>query len=105
MKNNELQNITTQLINLPTENEWLEFKENNYAPEEIGKRISALSNGACLKDKRFGYLIFGIEDSNHEIKGTKFKPKQEKVGGEDLEHWLIKMLSPKIDFRIYVFTF
>lgn len=104
MTNNELINITKQLVNLPIENEWIEFKENNYAPEEIGKRISALSNGACLKDQRFGYLIFGIEDNNHEIVGTNFQPKQEKVGGEDIEHWLIKMLSPKNDFRIYEFV-
>jgi ATP-dependent DNA helicase RecG len=103
MKIDELKNITTQLTNLPVESEWVEFKENNCSPEEIGKRISALANGACLSDQRFGYLVFGIEDNKHEIKGTRFKPKQEKVGGEDLEHWLIKMLSPKIDFRIYEF--
>ncbi|MEA3452682.1 MAG: ATP-binding protein [Bacteroidota bacterium] len=104
MTKTELQNITKQLISLTTENEWLEFKQNNYAPEEIGKRISALSNGACLTGQRFGYLIFGIEDDNHNIVGTKFKPKIEKVGGEELEHWLIKMLNPKIDFRIYEYT-
>jgi len=100
----ELQNITNQLISLPVENEWLEFKKNNYAPDEIGKRISALSNGACLTGQRFGFLIFGIEDDNHNIVGTKFKPKTEKVGGEELEHWLIKMLNPKIDFHFYEYT-
>ncbi len=104
MTSNELQNITSQLISLTTENEWLEFKQNNYSPEEIGKRISALSNGACLTGQRFGYLIFGIEDENHKVVGTKFKPKTEKVGGEELEHWLIKMLNPKIDFRFYEYT-
>ncbi len=104
MTNIELQNITSKLISLTTENEWLEFKHNNYSPEEIGKRISALANGACLKKQRFGYLIFGVEDSNHTIVGTNFKPNTEKIGGEDLEHWLIKMLSPKIDFRIYEYS-
>jgi len=63
-----------------------------------------LANGASLTRQKFGYLIFGIEDTKHTIVGTNFKPKLEKVGGEDLEHWLIKMLSPKIDFRIYEFT-
>ena len=104
MTKTELQNITNKLISLTTENEWLEFKHDNYSPEVIGKRISALSNGACLTGHRFGYLIFGIEDDSHNIVGTKFKPKTEKVGGEELEHWLIKMLNPKIDFRFYEYT-
>lgn len=64
MTNIELQNITSKLISLTTENEWLEFKHNNYSSEEIGKRISALANGACLKKQSFGYLIFGVEDTN-----------------------------------------
>ena len=101
MTNSELKNITIQLVSLTSENEWVEFKHNNYSPEEIGKRISALSNGACLKEQLFGYLVFGIEDESHTVVGTNFKPKNEKVRGEELEHWLIKMLSPKIDFRIY----
>jgi len=104
MTDSELQNITSKLFLLTTENEWLEFKQNNYSSEEIGKQISALANGACLKRQRFGFLIFGVEDTNHTIVGTNFKPHEEKVGGEDLEHWLIKMLSPKIDFRIYEYS-
>ena len=104
MTNIELQNITSKLTSLTTENEWLEFKHNNFSSEEIGKRISALANGACLKKQRFGYLIFGVEDTNHTIVGTNFKPNTDKIGGEDIEHWLIKMLSPKIDFRIYEYT-
>lgn len=100
----ELQNITHQLISLQSENEWLEFKQNNFSPEEIGKRISALSNGACLTEQKYGYLIFGIEDDTHKIVGTKFDFKKEKIGGEEIEHWLIKMLNPKIDFRFYQFN-
>jgi len=32
---NRLQNITSKLISLATENEWFEFKHNNYSSEEI----------------------------------------------------------------------
>lgn len=96
----ELQNITSQLISLASENEWLEFKQNNYSPEEIGKRISALSNGACLTGHRFGYLIFGIKDGNHNIVGTKFKPKTEKVGGEELGSGIDKVIIEIEKFQL-----
>lgn len=100
---NDLQNILKvleELILLPLETEWLEFKENNYKPEEIGEYISALSNSASLHNKRFAYLIFGIDDINHDIVGTTFKPSQEKIGNQELENWLATLLSPRIDFRI-----
>jgi hypothetical protein len=32
----------------PKETEWLEFKEKFHSKEEIGERISAISNSACL---------------------------------------------------------
>lgn len=72
--------LIEQLAALPVETEWVEFKLNFHSPEEIGERISALSNSACLKNKPFGYLIFGIEDSTHEIVGTSYKAKSHKKG-------------------------
>lgn len=95
-------NFVQQLVNEPTEQEWLEFKENYHSAEEIGERISALANGACLCDKRYGYLIFGVKDSDQSIVGTHFDPKKQKAkGNEDLEFWLSSRLSPRIDFKIY----
>ena len=41
--------LIEQLAALPVETEWVEFKLNFHSPEEIGERISALSNSACLK--------------------------------------------------------
>lgn len=90
------------LISEPQESEWLEFKHNFHNIEEIGQRISALANGACLAQQPYGYLIFGIEDQSHQIIGTTFKPNKQKAkGNEDLEFWLNQRLSPKIDFRCY----
>jgi ATP-dependent DNA helicase RecG len=55
-----------------------------------------------LHNESYGYLVFGVEDKNHEIVGTTFKAKSKKVkGGEDLEHWLSTRLSPRIDYRIF----
>ncbi len=83
----------------------MEFKKDNQSLDEIGKRLSALANGAALKGQNFGYLVFGIEDGTHEVIGTTFRPNSTKKGGEELELWLSRMLSPRIDFRIYEFEF
>ena len=105
---NNLQSIKSafeEFLLLPAETEWLEFKVNNYKPEDIGEYISALSNAASLLNKPFGYLVFGVEDSNLKIIGTDFKPHNEKVGAQELENWLSTQLNPRIDFRIFEFTY
>ncbi|WP_250163295.1 ATP-binding protein [Psychrobacter sp. WY6] len=75
---NHYQNLVLSLTQQPSEQEWLEFKHNFHSPEEVGKRISALANGACLSGKKFGYLVFGVEDGTHNIVGTSFSPKIKK---------------------------
>ncbi|MDY6511492.1 RNA-binding domain-containing protein [Acinetobacter faecalis] len=97
-----LEQLVQQLVSEPNEQEWLEFKENFHSPEEIGERISALANGACLCNKRYGYLVFGIKDSDQCIVGTTFDHKKQKAkGNEDLEFWLSTRLNPRIDFKIH----
>lgn len=47
------------------------------------------------------YLIFGIENETHEIKGTTFEPRKTKgKGAEDLEPWLLRNIKPTIEFKI-----
>ena len=101
MDNIELKKIIEKLVNLPQETEWIEFKENFHSPEEIGERISAISNSARLLDKSFGYLIYGIENETHKMVGTSFYAKEKKKGNEELEMWLINRLSPRIDLEVY----
>jgi ATP-dependent DNA helicase RecG len=105
MDQNCLENLIDKLISLPKENEYVEFKKNNHKPDDIGERISALSNSANLFQESFGYLVFGIENETHEITGTNFRPSKEKIGNMELENWLMQMLEPKIDFRIYEFKY
>ena len=50
-------------------------------------------------------MVFGVEDDNLKITGTDFKPKLEKIGAQALENWLSTLLVPRIDFRIYEFTY
>ncbi len=95
--------LLKKLLALPKENEWVEFKHNFHSEDEIGERISAISNSACLENKECGYLIFGIDDDTHNIIGTTFKPSKKMIGNNELENWLIQRLSPRIDFRIHEF--
>ena len=87
------------LINEPKETPWLEFKLNLNKPDEIGQYISALANAAAAENKEFAYLIWGIDDSTHEIKGTVFNPFTFKIGNEELENWLHHLLSPNAVFE------
>jgi predicted HTH transcriptional regulator len=101
----ELEKLMDELIALPHETEWVEFKLDRYDPQQIGEYISALSNSACLHGKEAGYLVFGIEDGSHEVKGTSFEPDKEKIGNQEIENWLATQLSPRIDFEIIPLIF
>lgn len=105
MTQEELKNLLDELRALPAEAEWVEFKINYYEPQEIGEYISALSNSACLHQKDDGFLVFGIENKTHIVKGTTLKPKKKRVGNEELENWLARLLSPRIDFKIFEFKY
>ncbi|WP_250481297.1 ATP-binding protein [Caballeronia sp. GAOx1] len=99
-----LASLVRELASLPHETEWLEFKRNNEKPEAIGEYISALSNSAALADKAHGYLVWGVADDTHEIVGTTFEPRSAKVGNEELENWLLRLISPKIPFQFLEVT-
>ncbi|MCF0237211.1 MAG: putative DNA binding domain-containing protein [Sphaerochaetaceae bacterium] len=86
-----------ELINYDYKNEWLEFKKNWIAIDELGEYISALSNSAAEHDKENAYLIFGVDDKNHEIIGTNFEPDID-VNNEPLKHYLARNLNPSISF-------
>lgn len=98
MNETTFEGVVRNLISLPRETEWVEFKENNAREDEIGEYISALANAATLLEEEAAYLVWGIEDATHQIVGTKFKPKQTKVGNEELENWLHHQLHPAVEF-------
>ncbi len=103
MTSAELRAKLDELMELPAETEWVEFKHNNEKPEEIGEYLSALSNGAALHGKPAGYIVWGVEDGTRRILGSTFQPRQSKVGNEELENWLLRLLTPRIDFTIHEF--
>ena len=105
MKEAELHKLLENLVCLPDETEWIEFKIDYQTPEMIGERLSALANGACLQNQKYGYIIFGVEDKAHSIVGTNFRPMSTKKGNEEIEHWIATRLNPRIDFRIFEFNY
>ena len=72
---------------MPSETEWLEFKEakNDFGLNDFGKYFSAISNEANLKDQHSGWLIFGIKDKPpREVAGTRYR--EDPIGLTSLKH-------------------
>jgi len=49
-------------------------------------------------------MVWGVDDATLEIIGTDFDPNFVKKGGEELENWLLRLMTPKIDFRFHPMT-
>jgi len=96
-----LASLVRELCALPRETEWVEFKINEAEPQGIGEYISALANAAALVGKAFAYQAWGVRDEDHAVVGTTFDPHTARVGNEELESWLLRLLEPKIDFRFF----
>ena len=95
--------LVKELRAFKEESEWLEFKHNNDDPEMIGKDISALANGAAYTEKTKSYMVWGIDDSTHDVVGTTFNPLTLKVNGQELVSWLRNTLSPNAEFEFHSF--
>lgn len=90
--------LILRLTALPSEREWVEFKDSNGDPREIGELLSALSNAARLHSKDRAFLVWGVQDETRSVVGTAFEPSLEKVGKEELENWLCTQLEPRVQF-------
>lgn len=96
-----LVSILHELRALPQETEWVEFKVDFAEPQAIGEYISALANSAALAGKAFAYLVWGVRDDDHAVVGTSFDPDAARVGNEELQSWLLRLLEPKLEFRFF----
>lgn len=96
-----LRSLLKELLALPAETEWAEFKHNSIKPESLGEYISALANATALHGKAFGYLVWGVEDDSHDIVGTDFDPERARHKQQELESWLLQKLEPKIEFNFH----
>ena len=94
-----LNDIIVNLISLPHEYEWLDFKENWFSKDGIGEYISAISNGAALSGREFGYIIWGVNDKTHEITGTNVNFDKD-IDNEPYKHYLARNLKPSVAFEV-----
>jgi ATP-dependent DNA helicase RecG len=88
-----------EFINLPSETEWIEFKEakNDYDFEKLGRLFSALSNEANLNGEDCGWLIFGVTDKiPRKIVGTNYR--NTAPGLERLKPIIAKQTNHRITF-------
>jgi len=93
-----LDKLINELRAYEDETQWIEFKHDNYDPEMIGADISALANSAVLAEKTYAYMLWGIEDKNHDIVGTSYNLQSLKKGSQEIENWLRMLLSNNADF-------
>ncbi|MBN4073397.1 putative DNA binding domain-containing protein [Mariprofundus ferrooxydans] len=99
-----MRSLLNELIKLPQETEWAEFKHNNANPQAVGEYISALANAAALVGKQSAYMVWGVDDESHEVIGTDFKPSKTHHKQQELESWLLQKTAPKIHFRFFEFV-
>lgn len=96
--NEELVEKVEELILLPKEWPWFEFKENWYEPVQLGEYISALANSAAFEDEPYAYFVWGVNDETHEVVGTTFDFRQDYQKCP-LETFLASGLDPDVNFR------
>lgn len=101
---NKYIDILENLLSFEDEYEWFDFKENWFDKDEIGEYISALSNGASLSGKEYGYLVWGISNKEHNIVGTNINLNKD-IDGEPYKHYLARNLKPSIYFEIIEFLY
>ena len=93
--------VLENLLSLPREQATVEFKSNWELPSDIGQYISALANSAALNGHDRAWMVWGVEDTSHEVKGATFDPFTQKIkdgSNQSLTMWLQVMTAPRADF-------
>lgn len=93
-----IEKIVLDLCSYRDEQEWFEFKENWFNPEELGEYVSALSNAAAFHYQKYGFFIWGINDKTHDVVGTNFNPYCD-FSKEPYQNYLARNLYPSINFE------
>jgi len=98
IRNTELKGLLEKFRKLPSETEWIEFKEakSNFHFDEIGKYFSAISNEANIKGQQCGWLIFGIHDKSRKIVGSLYRANRSDL--DSLKHEIAQQTSNNLTF-------
>jgi hypothetical protein len=87
-----------ELLALPAETEWLEFKQasRSFHFDKLGQYFSALSNEARLKKQKAGWLIFGVQNHPRKIAGTDFRRNRADL--DNLKKEIADQTSSRLTF-------
>jgi ATP-dependent DNA helicase RecG len=99
MTSAELQTKLNELLGLPAETEFVEFKEakNNYDFDDLGKYFSALSNEANLKGQKWAWLVFGVKDKPKQTVGSNYRPSRAHL--DSLKEEIANLTNNRITFE------
>lgn len=102
MDQTNLLDTLERLRGVPREAATVEFKGSVQDPSEIGQYLSALANSAAMDGHDRAWMVWGVEDGTHVVKGTTFDPFTKKgEGNQALVMWLQQKTSPKADFTFH----
>jgi ATP-dependent DNA helicase RecG len=96
----DLQIKLAELMALPTETEWVEFKEakSNIDLDDLGRYVSALSNEANLKGQTSGWLVLGVSNKPpRQVVGTSYRLQSPCL--EKLKQEIAKQTNHQFTFR------
>jgi ATP-dependent DNA helicase RecG len=99
MKFDELRYKLQELMALPSEVEWVEFKEakKNIDFDDIGRYFSPLSNEANLKGKEWAWLLLGVSNKPpRKIVGTQYRPNRPNL--DTLKKEIADQTSSRLTF-------
>ena len=85
------------LLALPAETEWVEFKSarDSYNFGKLGQYFSALSNEAALADRPVAWLVFGV-NSQHQVIGTRYR--LDRAGLDSLKKEIADKTNNRLSF-------
>lgn len=91
--------ILLGLLAKPAETEIVEFKraKNSFSDSELGQYFSALSNEANLKGEAYAWLVFGVDNSTHELTDTQYKPSRPSL--DEMKKKIGDQITNRITFE------
>lgn len=91
--------ILQGLLAKPAETEIVEFKraKNSFSDSELGQYFSALSNEANLKGEAYAWLVFGVDNSTHELTDTQYKPSRPSL--DEMKKKIGDQITNRITFE------
>ena len=95
----ELKAKLDELLRLPAETEWVEFKEAkaNFDFDDLGKYFAALCNEANLKSEPAAWLVFGVQDKPRRVVGSLYRPPRASL--DNLKQEISTHTTGRITFK------